>query len=326
MTILVGTNNAYWGHTFLAEGNDKVYALRSLAPSSSLCTFDKSALNGREGIIELTSLDAPMVESKTEGEHSCHITLLPREAVVADYTSGTLTLYPLAKDGSVEGEPRLLRFAGSGPHPRRQTSPHIHSSALSPDGSTLIIVDLGTDRLYRFVVSDGRTELHYATISLPAGCGPRHSVFSPEGDMLYVVTELSDEVLVYRTSDYTLLERHSLSGENPQGGSHITLSPDGRYLYASLRVSSTANAAACTKGDGVAYFERRADGSLVRLGYCTTGGHPRHFAVSDDGATLIVACRDSNSVEFYPIDPANGAVGEQTHKVEVEKPVFILTR
>ena len=113
MAILVGTNTPYWGHTFLAEGNDKIYALRSLSGSSSLCVFDGTQLKGQGGLVELSSLQAMMAEGTTPGEHSCHITLLDREAVVADYTSGTLTLYPLAADGSLEGEPRIVHFSGS---------------------------------------------------------------------------------------------------------------------------------------------------------------------------------------------------------------------
>ncbi|MBR2352578.1 MAG: lactonase family protein [Alistipes sp.] len=324
MAILVGTNTPYWGHTFLAEGNDKIYALRSLSGSSSLCVFDGTQLKGQGGLVELSSLQAMMAEGTTPGEHSCHITLLDREAVVADYTSGTLTLYPLAADGSLEGEPRIVHFSGSGPHPKRQLSPHIHSSSLSPDKATLIVADLGTDRLYRFDVKQGRAVMPYTPVVLPEGCGPRHTAFSPDGRFLYVVTELSDEVLVYRTDDYSLLERHSLNGENPQGGAHIALSRDGRYLYATLRVSSTANAAACKLADGVAVFERNADGLLRRVGYRTTGGHPRHFALSIDGGSLIVACRDSNSVELYPIDPTSGALGDCIDKVEVSNPVFVL--
>ena len=30
MSILVGIASPYWGHTFIAEGNGKIYALRSL--------------------------------------------------------------------------------------------------------------------------------------------------------------------------------------------------------------------------------------------------------------------------------------------------------
>ena len=324
LTILVGSNNDYWGYTYLAEGNDKVYALRSLEPTSSLCTFDSGVLNGREGVIELQALQVPMKESVTEGAHSCHITLLPREVVVADYTSGTLSLFPLDSKGNVEGKPRLLRFEGSGAHPERQKSPHIHSSALSPDGKVLAVVDLGTDRIYRFAVENGRVVApQLSEVVLPAGCGPRFSVFSNDGAYLYIVTELSDEVLVYRTSDYTLQSRYTLGGENPEGGSHIALSADGRYLYASLRVSSTAKEKQCKISDGVAIYKCLPNGRLKLLHYQPTGGHPRHFTLSKDGKALVVACRDSNTIEIYPLNKKSGVPTGEVEKISVSEPTYV---
>ena len=324
LTILVGSNTSYWGHTYLAEGNSKVYALRSLPTSSALCVFDSSALKGRDGVIELKSLQVPMTESATPGKNSCHILLLPREAVVSDYTSGTLSLFPLDKDGNVEGAPRLLKFEGRGPHPTRQKSPHIHSSAISPDGKLLAVIDLGADKIYRFAVENGRVvEPQLSSVSLPAGCGPRFSVFSPDGAYLYVVTELSDEVLVYRTSDFALQGRYTLSGENPEGGAHIALSPNGKYLYASLRVSSAAKEGSCKKSDGVAIYKCLANGKLKRVYYQPTGGHPRHFTLSADGKVLVVACRDSNTIEIYPLDAKKGVPTGEVEKIYVSEPTYV---
>lgn len=322
LTILVGSNTSYWGHTYLAEGNDKIYALRSLSPTSSLCVFDSDVLKGKQGIIELSSLQVPMVESQTEGDESCHITLLPRQAVVSDYTSGTLTLYPLDKKGDVDGETCLLRFEGSSVHPTRQKSSHIHSSALSPDGNSLVVIDLGCDNIYRYTVKNGRlVPSSLQIISTPSGSGPRFSTFSKDGNLLYVVTELSDEVLVYSTSDFSLLGRYPLGDANPGGGSHIALSTDGRYLYASLRVSSVVKSDNYPISDGVAIYECLADGKLKRLFYQPTGGHPRHFALSADGQVLAVACRDDNVLEIYQLD--KGIPTGKVEKVSVEKPVYV---
>lgn len=324
LTILVGSNSSYWGYTYLAEGNNKVYALRSLEPTSSLCVFDASTLAGREGVIELASLKVPMKESVTSGTHSCHITLLSHEAVVADYTSGTLSLFSLDTDGYVKGEPRLLHFEGKGVHPTRQEGPHIHSSALSPDGKTLVVVDLGTDRIYRFAVENGRLVTpHHSYVSLPAGCGPRFSVFSKDGKYLYVVTELTDEILVYRTTDYSLQGRYSLSGEISEGGAHIALSPDGKYLYASQRVSSAGKEKQCKAPDGVAIYKCFSNGKLEKLQYLPTGGHPRHFAISPDGAALVVACRDSNTIEIFPLNKKSGKPVGDVEKIKISEPVYI---
>ena len=324
LTMLVGSNNSYWGYTYLAENNNKVYALRSLEPTSSLCVFDAAVLTGQTGIIELASLQVPMKEHVTTGAHSCHITLLEHEVIVADYTSGTLSLFPLDKDGNVTGEPRLLHFEGRGVHPIRQEGPHIHSSALSPDGKSLVVVDLGTDKIYRFAVENGRLVVpQLSSVSLPAGCGPRFSVFSADGNYLYVVTELSDEVLTYRTSDFSLIGRYPLSGEVSEGGAHIALSADGKYLYASQRVSSAAKEKQCKSSDGIAIYKCLANGKLKKLQYLSTGGHPRHFALSPDGNALVVACRDSNTVEIFPLNKKDGLPTGEVEKIAVTEPVYI---
>ena len=326
MSLLVGIYSPCWGHTYIAKGSGKIYALRSLAEGSSLCVFEQSKLQG-EGPLSVVTLDAlgePLAEITTAGKHSCHITLLEHQAVLADYTSGTLSLFELDEEGIPQPNPQLIAFEGSGPHPTRQTAPHIHSSWLSPDGKMLIVVDLGSDVLYRFDVADGRVVLHMAEpISLPSGCGPRHCLFSPEGDILYVATELSDEVLVYRTSDFTLIDRHVVHAENPQGGGHILLSPNGEYLYVSMRVSSTAGEKSSKIGDGVAVFKCCGGGKLELLQYKTTGRHPRHFAITEDGNRLIVACRDDNRIEIYPIDKGGGLMGECVETINTPSPVYV---
>lgn len=324
MSLLIGTYNPYWGHTYIAEGNGKIYAIRSLAEGSSLCVFERAKLQGEAPlfIVTLDDLGEKLVEVTTSGRHSCHITLLEHQAVLADYTSGTLSLFELDEEGLPQQKPQLIVFEGSGPHPTRQASSHIHSSWLSPDGKILIVADLGCDCLYRFDVEQGRIKsTAFERIALPSGCGPRHCVFSPQGDTLYVVTELSDEVLVYRTSDFTLQGRYTVHSENPEGGGHIVLSGDN--LYISSRVSSTAGDKRCTTKDGIAIFKRLESGKLEHLSYQPTGRHPRHFAITTDGDKIVVACRDDNRIELYPLDKKSGLMGECIETIDTPTPVYV---
>jgi 6-phosphogluconolactonase (cycloisomerase 2 family) len=140
---------------------------------------------------------------------------------------------------------------------------------------------------------------------------------------LYVVTELSDEVLVYRTSDFTLQNRYTLGGDKSEGGSHIALSADGRYLYASQRVSSAGREKECEISDGVAIYKCQCNGELKPLHYLPTGGHPRHFALSADGRALVVACRDSNSLELYQLNKRRGLPTGKVEKISVQEPVYV---
>ena len=323
MSILIGIASPYWGHTFIAEGNGKIYALRSLGDSSSLCVFDAKII-GDSDFFCLTDdvASKALTEVTTPGKHSCHIVLLERQAVVADYTSGTLTLYELDEQGLPQPNPTVVTYQGKGPHPKRQLSPHIHSSTLSPDGKSLLVADLGCDRLIRYNVENGRLVMREAEIiALPAGSGPRHCAFAPQGDYLYVVTELTDEVMTFRTSDYKLLDRCTLNAGNPEGAAHIVVSADGKYLYASSRVSNTSKASSKPIPDGVAIYKRLADGKLKQIHYQPTGAHPRHFAVSNDGTKLVVACRDSHTVEIYTLK-GGVPVGQAETKL-VSQPVYV---
>lgn len=179
MAMIIGTYGPQWGHTALAEGFGKLYALRSLPGGSSLCVLDIPS--DISGIVTLDDLTLK-AEFKTPGEHSCYITLLEHQVVLSDYTSGTLSLFDLDAEGMPVGEPRAIRFEGSGPDTVRQTGPHIHSSWVSPDGKSIVVVDLGCDRIYRYSVVDGRiNEDSQEIFALPSGCGPRHCAFSHDG-------------------------------------------------------------------------------------------------------------------------------------------------
>jgi len=290
--LFIGTWDPAWGYTWVARGFGKLYALRSLAGGSFLCVEGK--------------------EYPTSGQNSCHITLLDRQAVVSDYTSGTLSLFPLDKNGIPAGEPEILHFEGRGPHPVRQTSPHIHSSWLSPNGDSLVVVDLGTDRLYRFPVHDGKMAVDGKEVfQMPNGCGPRHCAFGESS--LYVSTELSDEVLVLDWPSMELMQRIVVNKMLPGGGGHLLLSPDKRFLYASSRLQN----------DGIAVFTIGENGYLEPAGYFNTELHPRHFCLSPDGESLLVACKDGDCVQVFGRSRENGLLSGPKELIKINKPVFV---
>ncbi len=313
MTIVTGAYTHEWGHTALAEGFGKLYALRSLPGGSSLCVMEMP--DPMTGIVTLDDLTVRS-ETRTPGEHSCHVTILKNQVVVSDYTSGTLSLFDLDGEGIPVGDPRLIRFEGSGPNPERQAGPHIHSSWTSPDGKSLVVADLGCDRIYRYAVVGGRLDLaSLETFALPAGCGPRHCAFSHDGTMLYVATELSDEVLTYSYPDMELLDRILVNDALPGGGSHIALTPDGKFLYVSSRL----------RNDGIAIFRIQENGLPERAGYQPTGTHPRHFAISQDGKELVSAAKDGNVLEVFDIDTSTGNL-KKKQEYKTDKPVFVILK
>ena len=307
MKLYVGTWNPAWGHTWVTRGFGHLYALRNLAEESSICVADDTA---NEDLIVCHPGGEGWEEFSYVGSNPCHITLLQKEAIVSDYSSGSLSICPLDEDGLPIQEPAMLYFEGQGPHLVRQNAPHIHSSWISPDGRSLLVVDLGTDKLYRFPVQDGKVAKEgIEAFFLPSGCGPRHCAF---GDgVLYVATELSDEVLVLEWPSMTLKQRMIVNPTLPGGGAHIVLA--GEYLYVSSRL----------KNDGIGIFRVLADGRLEKKAYLKTGRHPRHFCLSPDAQKVFVACRDDNKIQVFDRDLVSGALKPSGTEYPVSWPVYV---
>lgn len=241
--------------------------------------------------------------------------------LTADYSGGTVTLFPV-QSGRIMAASQVVRFEGHGLDPERQTAPHIHH--LIPYGNLLLAVDLGTDCIHVLRLFDGsvrplcdgrldrtlRLERLF-DIPAPAGSGPRHLAFDKDGSHFYVITELSNEILVYAMPDCTspddrpvLLQRLPVGDRTfpTQAGGDIQLSPDGRHLYATLR----------NGGDGLVIAEVQPDGQLRRIGFQTTGAHVRDFFFLPEGLPpgefMIIFCKNGHCIQLYRRDAVTGSL------------------
>ena len=78
------------------------------------------------------------------------------------------------------------------------------------------------------------------------------------------------------------------------------MSPDGRFLYASERTSST-----------IAEFSvDPVSGFLKQIGSVPTETQPRGFAIDPRGRFLVCVGQVSNSMTVYTIDQATGELSE----------------
>ena len=78
----------------------------------------------------------------------------------------------------------------------------------------------------------------------------------------------------------------------------LHLTPDGRFLYASERRSSTL----------ASFAVDAASGALTPLAQIATESEPRGFAISPDGRFLIVVGQASHRLSRYAIDSESGAL------------------
>ena len=173
----------------------------------------------------------------------------------------------------------------------------------------------GNDKIYQFSIEND-TLRKTTEYNLPAGSGPRHLTFSPNGDFAYLITELSGEVVAFSFDGSRLSHIQTIVCDkaNGRGSADIHISPDGNFLYASNRL----------KNDGIAIFKiDKSTGKLTENGYQSTGIHPRNFAITPDGKLLLCACRDNNEIIIYTID-GDGTLKDTGKRIDIPSPVCII--
>ena len=203
--------------------------------------------------------------------------------------------------------------SAGGQDPVRQCTPHVHCAAFTPDGKKLVFSEFSADAIGEVTLTPTGIGNYRTATMVPFEYGPRHILFDKRGEHFYVIGELSGKIAVYDYKDgrFTMKQTVRADQVDARGAADIHLSPDGKFLYASLRL----------KNDGIAIFSVAGDGRLTYVGYQLTGPHPRNFAVTEN--EVIVACRDSNAIEFYRRSRKTGLLSDTGRRISAEKPVFV---
>ena len=333
----------------LDQEDTMFYSVSEAGATAKICaySFDKK------------TADIRLVDSQSTGEKGngpCFIWVDSRRtlAVTANYGGGSISVFPLSPDGTIN-VPTVYAYQGGTPGSARQNAPHLHCIYASPDEKYLYANDLGTDRIYTYEVGEGGIfprgkrampagkkgkaglargeegekqalpagemgemgeEGETIYFSLPSGEGPRHTTFHPNGKYAYLIGELSGRVVVlkYDNGDLTPIQYIEADTLHAAGSADIHTTPDGRFLYASNR----------HKGDGLAIFSIDPEsGLLTKIGYQPTGIHPRNFIITPNGKYLLCACRDTNNIQVFAIDPESGLLTDLQKDIQVPKPVCL---
>src|SRR3984957_1968461 len=154
------------------------------------------AIDGATG--KLTFLN----EVPSRGADPCYITVdkTGKFVLVANYTGGSVIVYPILEDGRLGEASAFVQHIGHGPNAERQEGPHAHSIDLSPDNRFAFVDDLGLDEVlvYKFDNSKGSlTPNDPPFAKVAGGAGPRHFVLRPDGKFAYVIAEMGHTVTVF---------------------------------------------------------------------------------------------------------------------------------
>ncbi len=229
---------------------------------------------------------------------------------VATYVGGTYELFPIGDDGSLGAASSTAPQEGAGPH-ERQEAPHAHAVAFDPSGQYLAGADLGTDTVKVFTYADGTlTEVGAATVA--AGSGPRHLAFHPNGEILYVINELTATItaLAFDPANGTLGDELQTIATVPQNfpahksTAEILVHPSGKFLYGSNRKFEDHPLA-----DSIVAYSIDEEGRLRLIGYTTDNiSFPRGFSIDPTGRWLYAMGQKNDAIVQLTIDPHSGAL------------------
>lgn len=263
-------------------------------------------------------------QQATGGGWPCHIAVdrTGKHVLVANYKSGSVSLFPTANDGRLEPHSDLEQHTGRSVHPNRQQQPHAHSVTLDATNRFVFVADLGIDKLMGYQLNGQTDTLTLASeTALHPGAGPRHFAFHPSRPYAYVINELDSTVtaFAYDAQDGRL-EALQTTPTLPDGYSDastcadIHVSPSGRFLYGSNRGH-----------DSIVVYAIAEDGHLSLEQHISTGGQtPRNFAIDPTGAFLLAANQNSDTIVIFQIDAETGHLSPTEQRLEIPSPVCVL--
>jgi 6-phosphogluconolactonase len=246
------------------------------------------------------------------------------DVLVANYTSGNVAVFPIAKNGTLGEHSALDQHQGSSVNPDRQKGPHAHSIQLTNDNRFAMSADLGLDKIIidRFDPARGTLSPNdppFATVA--PGSGPRHLAFSANSKFVYLIDEMGTNVTVFslnaKTGAMHELQAIPTIAEHDAANTaaEIALDPTGRFLYTSTR-----------KADVITEFSvNQHSGRLTLVDRTAAGGKtPRFFALDPTGQWMFVADQDSDSIVLFRVDKNTGKLTPTGDRIQIGSPVCLV--
>ena len=234
-----------------------------------------------------------LAKTKYETKTSCYITWHDGDIYTANYHEGTVT--KLRFDGEQLSRVKTAEVReGAGCH---QVLFHRNQ---------ILVPALFLDRLMIF----DRELTYQGSVVFPDGTGPRHAVFSRDHSLLYLISELSNELFVLDSEDWKLRASIPVLKDGRthlRGGAAVHLSDDETKLYVSTRGQDLIS---------VIDLNRM---TVLQDAYCG-GKHPRDFILTDGYA--VCANRFSDTVVSFRLLP-DGTIGEETSRINIPQAVSL---
>jgi 6-phosphogluconolactonase len=226
-----------------------------------------------------------------------------------------VSVNPIGKDGKV-GKPQQVI----------PTALNAHCIITDKTNHYVYVPHLGTDQIFQFRFDAKTGKLTANTppvVQMKAGTGPRHLIVSGNNKFAYLLSEMTAVVttlsldqktgLLSAVSEASALPPDSKlkpgaprvpsgQGEPPRDvsndiwASDLHLTPDGKFLYAAERTSSTLGALSVDA----------AAGTLTYVSSTPVEKQPRGFRIHPNGKYMVVSGELSDTISVFAIQATGG--------------------
>ena len=260
------------------------------------------------GYCEISGTGPCHVSSDDKGEY----------LFLSNYGNGSLSVLGNRSDGLPDVETLYFKYNDDS-----GMVSHVHMALQIPGTARLLVSDLGFDRLseYRMVYNGNNLNLiPERIIDLPDGSGPRHFAPEEEGKYLYVVNELSSEVVVFKrtiTGDFINIQTIKTLPADYAGVNYcadIKISNCGNYLYVSNRGHNS-----------IASFTITDSGMVELINHVSCEGDwPRNFTVDSNNKLMLVANQRSDNIALFFIDKESGLPVYSGKSINITSPSCVI--
>ncbi len=274
----------------------------------------------------------------SEGAGPAHLSVHPsgKYVLVANYYGGCFAVLPISGNGGLASATDIKRDMQS-PGPIKAVSApqgsfaisghdrtHAHMIESDPSGRFVVGTDLGTDTIHtwRLDQQSGKLDLVGDT-TVPAGDGPRHFAFHPNGRWCYSIQEEASTVILFdfdpedgrlKARQQVLSLPAGLAGTNFT--SEVRVSSEGRFLYAANRLH-----------DSIAVFSIGTSGELTYASETwTRGDYPRSFTIDPSGNFLYCCNQRADAITSFRVNRSTGGLTFTGHYTAVGTPSVIIFR
>ena len=235
----------------------------------------------------------------------------------ASYPGHKVTVNPIGQNGVVEAVKQTI-----------PNLPNSHSIIADKSNKHVLAASLGADAVNQFSFdarSGTLTPADPANTKVKEKNGPRHFRYSADEKFVYLLNELAAVINVFSYDakrgvlTKQIQEISAVPGDftGKKWAADIHLTPNGKYLYATERTTST-----------IAQFNvDTRTGMLTANGSVATEKQPRAFEIDPSGKFLYAVGELSDSMTSYSIDPKTGTlkqlkqypVGKNPNWIEIVK-------